>query len=231
MSKAFHWRKYLLEFLSIFFGVSLAFYLNIWNEDRKSFFSETKTLEEIRNGLMLDLEDFRSNRSGHQQGLEAIKYFRRLVLGSEVSGDSITLYYHMLLRDFISVQNKSAYESLKSKGLETIKDDSLRLAIISLHDFHYEIIEKLEETYSENQFNANYFEPINNIFAPYFKFNEEGMLSGLEQPLTLSKTERNHLLIYLMRMEINRRYTMYFYDEMEQRVGALIEEIESQLKH
>ena len=59
-----YWRKYLLELLSVFIGVSLAFALNKWNEDRRDKKTETKILIEIRNGLHLDLEDIKRKDFG-----------------------------------------------------------------------------------------------------------------------------------------------------------------------
>ena len=52
------WKKYIIEFLSVFVAVVSAFALTNWNDNRKSSHSEQKILTEIRNGISIDKQDF-----------------------------------------------------------------------------------------------------------------------------------------------------------------------------
>ncbi|MEL6718844.1 MAG: DUF6090 family protein [Bacteroidota bacterium] len=226
MREQINWRKYFLEFLSIFVGISVAFALEKWNEDRRDQRSEEKTLLEIKNGLQQDILDIEENIMGHKTGLAACDYFRKIIDGKPFARDSLSIQYFYLLRDYISIQNKTGYESLKSKGLELVKDDSLRFAIISMYDIHYEILEKLEEQYDEMQFNKNYYKPINDILSPYMSFDENGLLIDIRYP-EISKSERLALLSYLWRIENNRRYVMKYYGVMQVEVKELINKINS----
>ena len=54
---------------------------------------------------------------------------------------------HITFFDYISIQNISGYETLKSNGLELIRDDSLRFEIITLYEYDYSILKKFEEEY------------------------------------------------------------------------------------
>ena len=54
-------KKFIFEFLSIFFAVVFAFLLNNWNEDRKDKIVENKILLEIYNGLGRDSMDLASD--------------------------------------------------------------------------------------------------------------------------------------------------------------------------
>ncbi len=222
----FSWKKYFLEFISIFVGVSLAFSLSKWNENRTLATSETKTLLEIKNGLKLDLEDLRLNIFGHQSGIKACDNFRKLINNEELNHDSIPSYYFTLLRDFVSVQNKSGYESLKSQGLQIIQDDSLRLKIITTYDFYFEIMEKLEENYAQNQFNTNYYHAINNLLAKYMVFDDKGTLIDFKQPMKFTQEEKNLLLSYLWRIEKDRNFTILNYRQMETQILELIDTID-----
>ncbi|MEM6966668.1 MAG: hypothetical protein AAF573_18030, partial [Bacteroidota bacterium] len=170
------WKQYLFEFLSIFIGISLAFALQQWNDHRINRYSELEILTEMKVGLELDLSDVKDNQNGHQMGIKYCDYFRDIIDNRPFSKDTLYMAYFTLWRDFISVQNKSGYETLKSKGLELIQNDSLSFDIIKLYDFYYEILEKLEEQYSENQFNDNYFHPMNDLLAEYYVFDENGNL-------------------------------------------------------
>lgn len=224
MNEQINWRKYLLEFLSVFIGISVAFALQKWNEDRRDHRAEEKTLLEIKNGLQQDILDIDGNKMGHQRGLAACRYFRKVIDNQPFAKDSLNRQYFSLLRDYISVQNKTGYESLKSKGLELIRDDSLRFSIISVYDIHYEILEKLEEKYNEMQFNYNYYKSINDLLFPYMVFDEKGLLIDIES-LQLSDLERRELLSYLWRIEDNRRYILKYYDFVQEEVKQLVEKI------
>ncbi len=224
------WTKYIFEFLSIFLGVTLAFALSQWNERNKRYESSEKTLLEIRNGLASDIVDLRGNKTGHETGIYACHYFRKYLTEQKVDKDSVVLMFNSLLRDYISIQNKSGYESLKSKGLELVRDDSLRLEIISLYDFDYEIIEKMEEGYSESQFHENYFYTINSLLADYMVFNDQGELIQLKPPVDLSRKERNIILSYLWKIEFNRSFTRDYYMQVENKAQRLIEHIDATVK-
>lgn len=224
------YKPYIFEFLSIFIGVTMAFALDKWNEDRKENRSEIKTLIEIRNGLEADTRDLEDNIKGHKRGIQSCFYFRSLLDNQPVATDSIPIHFIVLFRDFISIQNSSGYESLKSRGLDLIKNDSLRLEIIAIHDFYYEIIEKLEEQYSEMQFHENYFDPINTILAEFLEFDANGRLITIKQPITLSIQDKNRILSYLWKIEYNRQYTLKNYEITLEKVKALIQHIDEELE-
>jgi hypothetical protein len=224
------WGKYAFEFLTVFAGVTLAFVLNTWNENRKDRHSETKILVEIQNGLRKDTADIRTNMIGHQKGLQACNYFRRLVRNEKVEDSLAEAQFLSLLRDFISLQNKSGYESLKSKGLETITNDSLRMEIIAVYDFYFQAIEKLEEQYVEGQFYAAYFQEMTEILAPYMVYNQSGNLLAFRQPVQLSVSDENKMLTYLSKIEYNRNFTLNSYDEVRSQAVHLIKQIDEELK-
>src|SRR5690606_37306824 len=138
-----NWKIYGMEFLSVFVAVISAFALNNWNDNRRNANSENKILTEISNGLHKDLADIDTNIKGHEWGITSCNYFRNIFTGKEVDHDSLMIYYQTLTRDFINLQNRAGYETLKSKGLELIKNDSLRRDIISLYEYDYTILRKL----------------------------------------------------------------------------------------
>lgn len=224
-----NFKKYAIEFLSIFIAVVSAFALNNWNDNRRDNNAETKILTEILNGLEKDLVDVKVNEAGHNQGLAACKYWRDIITDQPVNVDSLRQYYLNLTRDFVSIQNTSGYETLKSKGLELIKNDSLRSMIISLYEYDYKTLMKLEEEYNELQFQENYFYEINKLIAPHFIFNSMGNISGIEQPLKINKSERNILLSYLWKIQLNRRFILLSYSEVEGKINKISTAIKKEL--
>ncbi len=216
------WYDYLVEFLSVFLGILLAFALNRWNEDRKDSRSEEKILSEIRNGLVLDVSDMELNMGAHEVGIDAVNYFRNYINNKPVNQDSVRFYHFYLFRDLVTLQNKSGYESLKSKGLELVTNDSLRFEIISLYDFHYEGLEKIEDGYEEVEFYANYYHSMTERLSEYIMFDSLGQIKEMKTPVSLTRKDYGKLMADLDRIRTNRRYMLNYYQATKTKVDSLI---------
>jgi hypothetical protein len=225
-----NWKKYTFEFLSIFIAVISAFALTNWNENRNNRNAENKILVEIYNGLEKDLEDIHLNEMGHQMGINATNYFRNLLAKKNVSKDSVLFHYFNLTRDFVSIQNISGYETLKSKGLELIENDSLRTKIISLYEYDYNTLRKLEEDYFELQFQENYFKEINSSISQNFEFNEDKLIIGIKTPLEIEENKEKILLVYLWKIQTNRNFILQYYSEVENKIEQLRNDIKNEIK-
>ena len=219
------WKKYGFEFLSIFVAVISAFSLNNWNQNRNNAIAENKILDEIHQGLDKDIIDIESNMLGHKMGLNAIKYFKKIVLNEKVPQDSLKQYYITLTRDFICIQNTSGFETLKSRGLELIQNDTLRTKIISLYEYDYKSIEKIEEDYYENQFQENYFKDINQILSRNFIFDDKKNIIGISTPLKMDNNEEKLLLSMLWKIEFNRNFTLQMYKDTKDKIKLLIKDL------
>ncbi len=233
MGKSSHsWKHYFIEFLSVFVGVTLAFALSTWNEGRRDSIAEHDTMLELREGLKRDRQDLETNLAGHRAGIHACNRFRSWVNGNEIGADSIGQLYHVLVRDFVSVQNKTAYEVLKAKGLELITADSLRAQIVNLYDYELEIVEKLEEHYAATQYFATYAGSVDRIFLDYLVLDAMGKVTALKPSSNLSERDKKELLLILARLESDRSFTAQFYEEVLKavnRIEAQLEDI-SELK-
>lgn len=227
--KKTNWKKLGFEFLSIFIAVISAFALNNWSENRRDSEAADKILAEISNGLEKDIEDIRVNKMGHEGGIMACNFWRRVFENREVGLDSLVMHYSNLTRDYISIQNISGYESLKSKGLELVEDDSLRFEIITLYEYDYSIVKKFEEEYNEMQYQESYFKEINKKIAPNFEFNQNGEIVGMKLPLIISEAEKNILLSYLWKIQGNRHFILQFYAQTEEKLTQLREKIKKNL--
>ncbi len=229
MTPSTGWKSYAWEFFTIFIAVIAAFTLNNWNENRRDNRAATKILTEISNGLQKDLVDININIFGHNEGTAACKYWRKIIQNEEVDTDSLGQYYLALTRDFFSAQNNSGYETLKSRGLELLQNDSLRFDIISLYEYDYESLKTMEENYYEMQFQANYFKEFNDVFAPHFEFDEFGNIVGINTPLDISTETKQVLLAYLWKIQLNRRFILIYYASMEQKIKGIMERIEAEI--
>ncbi|NMM50498.1 hypothetical protein [Marinigracilibium pacificum] len=228
-SKSRKWKKYSFEFLMIFIAVASAFALNNWNDNRRNNNAERKILTEIYNGLEKDIVDINANEDGHKSGIQSINYFRKILDNQPFPKDSLIYHYHYLTRDFVTLQNTSGYETLKSKGLELIKNDSLRADLISLYEYDYKTLEKLEENYYELQFFENYFKEINRLLSPAIKLDDNNAILEITMPINISENDRKTLLLYFWKMEVNRKFILNQYNLVKENVERIRVDIEKEL--
>lgn len=223
-------KKFAFEFLSIFIGIFAAFALDNWNENRKDDNIELKILSEIYKGLSQDMRDIKENELGHHQGLSAAKFFRNLVLNKPVQKDSLAYFNFIVLRDFISIQNVSGYETLKSKGLEIIKNDSLRTELLSLYENDYNTLRKLEEEYAELQFFEHYHQDFDNTITQNLILNDKGDVVDINTPLKLTEREKKILNVNLSKIIYNREFMLHYYGMVKKNITKLQTLIAKELK-
>jgi len=223
-------KKYFSEFLLIFISVVLAFSLTEWSSNQSSKISEVKILTEIRNGLASDAKDLQANEDNHKISLRAVYLLRDWTNGKAIPQDSIALFYYAVFRNYTPIINKTGYESLKSSGLKTITNDSLRFHIISLYEFDYNIIQKLEDSNEEMQDFKNFFAPVNALVSPFLQFNEAGKVVALEPAKNLSSIQRKELLSYLWRMERNKLFKIMRYEGVLKKIVLLKDDLEKGIK-
>lgn len=206
--------KYLAEFIVVVFGVYLGFKANNYASQVNQQAYVDSTIKEMYHSLEQDIKDAELNKNGHQQGVQSVDYFFRILRNQAFAIDSFNRHYQTLTRSFISIQNNSPFETLRAKGFNVIENDSLRRSIIKLYDFQYEILEKLEETYQESQLYANESNHINEILDGSLSFNDDLKLEKIATPLNISKEERSRLILTLKRIYNTRMFNISIYDEV-----------------
>ncbi len=218
--------KFVQDILKTFIGVFLAFWVGEWTSSRDSKVKENYLLQEIQHELHLNIDDLRTNLGGHQQGIEAAKTFQFYLQNSTSDFDSLNFYFYFLLRDFISIQHTAAYETLKTRGMESIMDDSLRLHIADLYDFEFEAVEKLEEQYYPHEFFEIYNQPMLQILTKCFDFSKKKGENRQIMPLSkLPKQEQNLMHAWLKKIIADRAFSISSYQEAIKKGEKVLEEI------
>jgi len=132
-------QKYLLyaigEIALVVIGILIALQINNWNEWRKDIQYEAKVLDQLTKSLQRDLSTFEmlmGRTRIKEEGInETLNY-----LASELVFEE-SLFFGLYGQAGLGINysyDQGVYESLKSNGLERIRDDSLRAEIIH----HYE---------------------------------------------------------------------------------------------
>lgn len=138
----------LVEVAVITIGIVLAYQLNTMREADKTLEAERKVLNEIKSNLELDLIDLEGNISAHQNALTLIDSIKGW---DGPYQDQIGDIFFRIFRDYLFLPQTSAFETLKSKGVDLIVNDSIRINTQRLYDFYYQILIKYESEYTANQ--------------------------------------------------------------------------------
>ncbi|WP_411767073.1 DUF6090 family protein [Winogradskyella sp. A3E31] len=138
-NKTGRYLKYAIgEIILVVIGILIALQFNNWNTDMQTKEVQIKYLNEIANNLKADLKDVRFNIGFNETRLNASRIVLNSLDHNVTYSDSLDVYYGSLLYTTRSVVNYSAYETLKSKGLEIVTNDNLRKAITKLYSFYYQ---------------------------------------------------------------------------------------------
>jgi hypothetical protein len=158
--------KYLLyalgEIVLVVIGILIALQINNWNEFNKERESEKIILNEIRDNLKFDLEDFESNIANLQNKAISATSILKILENNSPYTDSIG-YFFYYLKTYPHFSNKSnGYNLLKSKGLGIIQNDSIRKKITDLYEDRYQYL----KTYEKERIDYN--NSLESKVSPYY---------------------------------------------------------------
>jgi len=128
------------EIVLVVIGILIALSINNWSEARIESSVELKLLKTLE----LDLEENmqRVNQMISSDSILLVQNKNLIQLLKEDHSsyhDSLRIYFGNINTYFAFFPQVMAYESLKSEGVNLIKNDSLRFSIIKLFDDDYEI--------------------------------------------------------------------------------------------
>lgn len=216
------WTYALGEIGIVTIGILLALALNNWNEARLERQREIASLREIQSALRSDLKDVRYNAAFHRQGQTSTEVILRHLREDLPYADSLDRHFGQVLNITFLVESSTAYETLKSRGLELISNDSLRTAIVQLYDVDHQIIEKLE-TIDEQMTAAD--------FQPYYLHRfDDVVLFRTATPLDYAALQEDHAFEQMLAWRAQQRdRTVPAYAALEQKVEGLIATIDQEI--
>ena len=123
------------EILLVVIGILIALQINNWNDNKNLVAKEIKILKEIKYELEGSLRDLSDDIKSHQRNLNSSKIISKVLLFKKKHHDSLNLHFFFLIDDETLTAKMSAFESLKSLGLEIISNDSIRQKITTAYLF------------------------------------------------------------------------------------------------
>ena len=130
--------KYMLyavgEILLVVIGILIALSINNWNDKKSAKKIEQLSLNELKNNLKSDISDLENNIKKDSLVIISFEVIINNLTKTKVYHDSLAKHFGKL-GDYSNFLNtSSAYESLKSTGLNKIINDSLRFKVINYYD-------------------------------------------------------------------------------------------------
>jgi hypothetical protein len=183
--------KYLLyaigEILLVVIGILIALQVDNWNEERKLRQIELELLGVIYENLTNDLDDFEKNLIHLKNRKTACEVLLECAENDFPYQDSLAfhLFYTQIYPHFSP--NISGYEMLKSEGIESISNDTLKLAITNLYEYGYKYLFTWEQ--EGINFNQNILTPITRKYIGHTAIKHQAKPTSLDN-------SRNHLDLF-----------------------------------
>ncbi|MEZ4972487.1 MAG: DUF6090 family protein [Cyclobacteriaceae bacterium] len=133
------------ELVIIIVGISIAFYIEGWRMQKDREKTEIAILQQLAVSLDRDISDLETNA---RSDAETVRRHDVIINNLEEGGvynDSLAAYFGRLGYYTNFINNSSAYENLKSIGIDYISNDSLRLAIADYYELHSKYLIEIEK--------------------------------------------------------------------------------------
>ena len=130
---SFSWKHILGETGMIVFSILIALAANSWWQDREDRRTELEALREMRAALVLDLADLQSDLDAYRRVERSSRTLLDHLRAKEPYSAGLDSLFADLLVFRIHLSNSSPYESIRSRGLGLISNDSLRLGVIEYY--------------------------------------------------------------------------------------------------
>ena len=175
----------------------------------------------------MDLIDLSENRRAHARSikeLDSLQNFETFQLSKERVASIILSGF----RDYVFVPQTSAFETLKSKGVDMITNDSLRIAILRLYDFHYTFLVYLEADYGTSQFHPDMQYLQETYFSRFFFATDTAVV--ITRYGNLNWVSNPDVQVRIDRTIMERRFALMHYELIISNVNELIKRIDSELQ-
>lgn len=133
--------KYLLygvgEIILVVIGILIALWIDTRYTEHQLQKTEQKYLSEMRDNLVFDLKDIQFNIDYNEIRLRSNQIVLQYLNKEIPYSDTLEVHFSNLFLSTRTLPNNSTYETIKSRGLDIISNDSLRQQITTLYDFWF----------------------------------------------------------------------------------------------
>lgn len=219
MKKKLSLKMVVLEIFIVIVGISIAFWLNNWGEERKERTLETEFLKTLRSDLASDSAAFVYQVGQNQRNVKHLNAFVNILRKKDYANDSISWYTGVFLNRNNWIINDNTYEILKSGGkLDIISDFQLRSDIsifYRIRTFQTERILDVIQTFTDNQLHK------------YLTQKTDYFIRNNPDKAFVRDTEFQNLLALWMEFSEQK---LGLYEEISEDITQLISKLDTHLK-
>jgi len=224
--KTANYLKYAIgEIVLVVIGILLALQINNWNENRKLQKEELKLLHDIKANLKATLEDFEMDTLVSYQQIQKyqkIEHYMQKGLPYSNELDSAFGVLTFWNNPYITT---TAYKTLQNKGLDLIKNESLKNEIINMYEVEFQV---LLTDYDRSEWNLS-----ENVVVPFFSKHIrrlDGKSLNLARPNDFEELKRNDEFQNILSMLVRQRKRgLLFFRETIQIATKLIEQLDKEI--
>ncbi len=132
------------EIVLVVIGILIALQINTWNQNRMKAAEELHILKAIKIGLEKDLKDLEFNAGSIARSISSGNKIIYALENDLPYQDSIADHFGLFMMPVMFLHSTSAFETLKSKGIDLISNANLRDQIIGVYDSGYTFFLKNE---------------------------------------------------------------------------------------
>lgn len=220
--RGINWKYSIGEVILIAIGILIAFALSNWNDDRKQYKEETRTLMEIRTALEKDLVSIENSIGILENGRRNIILVLDHLKSQKPYNDTLDLYFGRAVIAGIFFEDRGAYETLTEKGRELITHDSLRSGLATLYTRDYVYLKHVEK--------IDFDHLVHNV-APYYSKTFKNFRFGSNAtPVDYESLLKDQYFFGLMEwLRTNREFLIAQYKETEIKVKNFLQILEEEI--
>ena len=221
--------KYLLyaigEIILVVIGILIALNINIRNEASKLKYKELVLLTEIKQNLKQDINLLNSNLIANKERIRSNEIVKFSLETKSTFNDSLKYHFGNIFGNFRFTENNSAWENLKSIGLDLISNDSLRNSLSNLYSTKYGYIEDVENRIDDKyQWEQLYPQILKHIDIDTL------WVSGTPENLEELINDREFLEVIKMNIFL-RNFMQQRYSAVQKNVISVLEQVDNQIQY
>ena len=224
------------EIILVVLGILIALQINNWNENRIASIDELQMLKTLKIGLEADLSDLKWNEKRIELSIVSANKVIHSIERNLPYRDSISDHIGIMMFPVMFVNSTSAFETLKSKGINLISNDDLRNQIIDVYDSEYSFFLKNEKVVVSEVIENAHRQLFSTRFeeAYVFDLNDKSNYKPRLTPLNFETLKTDQEFIYFIKSFKNRLNLLlefHYRSRLLKYVDALIQAIDNEIKH
>ncbi len=151
--------KYLIyafgEIVLVVIGILIALQINNANENRKSINKSHQIIREIKRNAKSNIQHLETQIEEEENVIIAIDIIMDNITNTKIYNESLDQYFLSCFYWPTTSWKLSGYETLKSYGIDIIDSDSLKEAIVNLHEINFNTLAEYARASEGIHFSTN----------------------------------------------------------------------------